>query len=245
MPAAESLRGVVVPVDGSPESARAVPIGLALARRLDVPLSVLTVVRDIRRDAPDRIDELDATLGPLPYGIERRVVQASAIGRTIAEEAGDAIACMATTAELFDDHGLKGSIAELVISAATSPVLVVGPACAEALDVDRIMVAVDPSHDQAALINWAARLAYQLGVELDLVHVDVGDGAALGPKVRRLHLGSDEHVAQRLIAEGDGAMLAVGSHARAGLDRLVQGSVAGAVFRTARQPVLVVGPHAA
>lgn len=244
MSRSESLTAVVVPVDGSPESARAVPTGLTLAQQLKVPLTILTVVRDIRRDAPERIDELDATLGDLPFGIERRVVQASAIGTTIAEESGNAIACMATSAELFDEHGLKGSIAELVIAAATSPVVVVGPACAPELEVDRLVVAVDPSHEQSALVTWSTRLAYQLGVELDLVHVDIGDRAELGPKVRRLQLGIDENVADRLVAEAEGAMLAMGSHARTGLDRLVQGSVAGAVFKAARQPVLVIGPRA-
>lgn len=239
-----SMTGIVVAVDGSAESARAVPIGLALAQRLKVPLSVLTVVRDIRHDGPDRIDELDATLGELPFGIERRIVQADAVATTIAQEADRAIACMATHAAIFDEQGLKGSIAELVINSATGPVLVVGPACTGELAVDRIVVGIDPSHDQAALVAWATRLAYQLDVAVDLVHVDAGDGAALGPKVRRLQPGTDETVAARLIHEADGAMLAVGSHARTGLDRLVRGSVGGAVFGSARQPVLVIGPHA-
>lgn len=240
-----ALRHVVVPIDGSPASARALPLASHLGRVLDVPLSIVSVITDFRSEAGERVAELEDVLDTLPAFVDCRIVQSPATSHVIAEESEDGIVCMATTGRLFDDDGIHGSTVEFVTAAATCPIVVVGPRCAEDPAIDRVVVAVDPSHDQHGLVSWAMRLAYHLGVPVDYVHVDVGDDPSLGPRVRHVGLEPGESVAGALGREADGALLAMGSHGRTGFARLIEGSVAAALLPVVTQPVMILGPRIA
>lgn len=239
------LTRLVVPVDDTPGSTRAIELAARLGAELGLPLSIVSVIDDFRSDAAGRVAELRTLLGTLPDEVERKIVQARAPGRAIAEESTDGIVCMATSAATFDDNGVRGSVTEFVTRVATSPVIVLGPRCPENVSITRVVVGIDPSHEQTGLTHWSTRLAYQLGVPVDFVHVDAGDSAELGPKVRRLDLDASETVAHRLIEEANDALLAVGSHGHSGWQKLMQGSVAAELFANATQPVMVLGPNVA
>ncbi len=236
---------VVVPLDGSEASRAGLVLGRNLAERLDLPLAVISIVEDMRRDAPDRMAALEPLLEELPPNVDQTIVQADAVGQAIAEEAAGALLCMATGADLFQQDRLVGSIAELVVASATGPVVVAGPRYMvdDPMSIARIVVAIDPEHRQSSLTVWATRLGYQLDVPVDFAHVETGEPLSVARRVERLERSEGQTIAERLVSEAEGAMLAVGSHGRRGLIRLSEGSVSGDVFTLATGPVLVLGPN--
>jgi len=240
------VRAVVVPVDGSDESTRALPLASKLAAVLDSELVVVSVVSDFRNEAPALVDRLRDQLQELPATVERRIVQSATVVRTLADESAGGLVCVATTAEPFDDEGFRHSVTDSLIAAATSPVIVLGPKCDDMVSIDRVVVAVDPSHDQEGLAYWSTRLGYDMKVPVDFVHVadsDTGEVSAKDSKVRTLVPSSGQSVAECLIEAADGALLAMGSHGRTGFRRLVQGSVGAAVIPHSGVPVLILGPN--
>ena len=241
--ARSGVRTVVVPVDGSDESVRAVPLGSRLASVLGSELVVVSVISDFRSEAPALVERLRVLLDDLPAAVERRIVQSRTVAATLAEESSGGLVCIATTAEPFDDDGFRHTVTDGLIAAATSPVVVLGPRCPAEAAIARIVVAVDPAHDQDGLLYWSTRLGYELKVPVDLVHVATTDAVDAGPNVRVLGADGAGSVADRLVAETEGALLAMGSHGRTGFRRLIQGSVGAAVIARATAPVLVLGPN--
>jgi nucleotide-binding universal stress UspA family protein len=241
------VRAVVVPVDGTVGSTRAIPLASALAGALDSELVVVSVISDFRSEAPALVDRLDEQLRDLPANVERRIVQSRTIATTLAEESAGGLVCIATTAEPFDDDGFRHTVTDSLIAAATSPVVVLGPHCPDLAPIDRIVVAVDPDHDQDGLLYWSTRIGYEMGVPVDLVHVGGAGSEPAAPKddskVRVLTTAPGQSVADRLLAESDGALLAMGSHGRTGFRRLIQGSVGAAVIPHSQVPVLILGPN--
>lgn len=161
---------VLVPVDGSESSARALPVAWELARRTDAQVRLLSAVTK-EQDLEEREKELaaiDLPDGPAP----RRTVVLDPDPVHAIHDAlrlnGTAVACMAT-------HGrgrsaaLVGSVATEVIARGQDPVILVGP-----LVGDRpgpaagVVTCVDDTPVSAALIplalGWARRLVQPLEV---------------------------------------------------------------------------------
>ena len=133
--------------------------------------------------------------------------------------------------------------------------------------IDRILVATDFSRCSLAALEYAEELARRLGAELLLMHATGApsmpaevsprghDDAArvLAESVERLR---NEGVrARALVRPGAAAeeirrtadaerasLIVVGTHGRSGIARVLMGSVAELVVRTANCPVLTVGP---
>ncbi len=236
---------VVVPVDGTRSSARSLSLAGRLAEWLESELVVVSVIEDFRSEAPARMAWLDDVLSGLPASVERRIVQARSVAATIAEESTDGLVCIATTAEPFDAEGIRHTVTDGLVAAATAPVIVVGPECPAEAGIDRVVVAIDPDHEQDGLVTWATWIGYHLRVPVEFVHVAHAAPPDLGPKVRSLGLADGETVADRLVAEAHGGLLAMGSHGRTGFHRLIAGSVGAAVIPHATTPVLILGPNAA
>jgi nucleotide-binding universal stress UspA family protein len=242
---APAPRTIVVPVDGTDDSVRAIPFAARLADALDSELVVVSVIADFRSEAPALVERLREQLADLTPRVKRRIVQSRTVASTIAEESAGGIVCIATTAQPFDDEGFRHTITDGVVAAATSPVIVLGPECANDVTIERIVVAIDPTHDQKGLAYWSTWLGYQLEVPVEFVHVGTGEAQELGEKVGELHLEEGQTVPERLLEEAAGALLAMGSHGRTGFRRLVQGSVGARVIPHATAPVLILGPEAA
>ena len=238
------VRAVIAPVDGSDESARALPLASRLAGVLGCELVVVSVISDFRSQAPALVERLRGQLHDLPATVERRIVQSATVAKTLAEESAGGLVCIATTAEPFDDEGFRHTVTDSLVAAATSPVVVLGPECHSTAPIDRIVVAIDPKHDQEGLAYWSTRLGYDMKVPVDFVHVAGPIVADCGPKVRVLTPADGQSIADRLLEEAEGALLAMGSHGRTGFRRLIQGSVGAAVIPHSSAPVLVLGPNA-
>lgn len=122
----------------------------------------------------------------------------------------------------------------------------------------KLACAVDLSEPSRVAMEYAAALAKQLGAELTLVHVHAppssvadapeklfqrwcADAEALvgAPVHGRFVSGDPVTEIMRAAAESGCELLIVGTHSRAGLSRVLLGSVAERLVRTAPCPVFV------
>jgi nucleotide-binding universal stress UspA family protein len=180
----------------------------------------------------------------VPASVERRVVQSRLVAGTIAEESVGAIICLATTAEPFDRDGFRHSITEQLVAASASPVIVVGPKCRVDTPLTKVIVAIDPDHNQTGLAYWATHVGYALGIPVEFLHIADEPPRDLRSNVRHGQPAEGQSVAECLNEHASGALLAMGSHGRTGFRRLVQGSVGAAVISTSTEPVMILGPNA-
>ena len=158
---------VVVPVDGSPFSERALPVAAQLAQEVGAPLHLIEVVAK-PRDAEGAIhylDDLAHRYGAAGWDATRGDDTAHAI---LSATGGDSpgLPCLATHGR-DRSNALLGSVASAVLDRTTRPVLLVGPKARPPCAGDApIVVAVDGTVDDGAVVDVAARWARALGRRL-------------------------------------------------------------------------------
>jgi len=163
------LRRIVVPIDGSPFSERALPIATWAARALGTPLHLVEVV--VRRDGSEHashyLDDLARRHTAASWDVARGDDPAAAIV-TVTEAGRPSLICLAT-------HGrdrsasILGSMAMRVLDRTADPVMLVGPnARPPCADDAPVVVAVDGTHHDPAVVRvatqWAVRLRRRLVV---------------------------------------------------------------------------------
>lgn len=163
------LHRIVVPVDGSPFSERALPVAAWAARALVAPLHLVEVVSP--GAAPERaihyLDDLARRLGAASWGVARGDDPGWAIvAATHLDHPG--LACLATHGRDRSAAAL-GSVARQVLDRATEPVMLVGPKARPPGAGDApVVVAVDGGPGDPAVVgvgvDWAARLSRPLVV---------------------------------------------------------------------------------
>lgn len=161
---------VLVPVDGSESSARALPVAWELARRLDAQVRLLSAVAK-EQDLQHREEELAALDLPDGRALRRTVVldpdPVHAIHDALLVNR-PAVACMAI-------HGrgrsaaLVGSVATEVVARGHDPLVLVGPLVGDRRGpAAGVVTCVDDTPASAALIplalGWARRLVQPLEV---------------------------------------------------------------------------------
>jgi nucleotide-binding universal stress UspA family protein len=153
---------ILVPLDGSRFSERALPVAIWLAERLDADIHLFSAVATVG-ELVARDEQLAEYQIPGP-SVEREVVvdldPAGAIHEAL-RRLGDAVACMAS-------HGrgrsaaLIGSVATDVVARGRDPLIVVGPMIDERFPGSNVLVCVDETPGSAALLpigqRWAALL---------------------------------------------------------------------------------------
>ena len=190
----------------------------------------------------------------------------------VAEELGDAAVCLTTRARRVVTDALLGSTADAVVRSRRRPTVLVGPVCADdpPSRITRVVTPLDDSASSEVIVDHAARWARQLGVPLTLLHVAEppgrGEDEPLPPELQammdRLHAlavslqseGTDAdwevipgwdpalRLVQHLETEPT-SLVAMATHGRSGLARLLLGSVTAATVRRAPSPVLTLRPH--
>jgi nucleotide-binding universal stress UspA family protein len=167
----ERVEVVLVPLDGSGFSLRAVPVAARLAGKLEAGIVLFSAV-PTEDDVAARRAELDAVLPPCLGPVRRSVVvsldPAGAIHEELRRRGRDrSLVCMAS-------HGrgrsaaLVGSVATEVVARGHDPLVVVGPHPDEHPGGHGVMVAVDDSPVSASLLpiglGWAGLLDEPLTV---------------------------------------------------------------------------------
>jgi nucleotide-binding universal stress UspA family protein len=164
---------IVVPIDGSELSARAIPIAAVIARASGAGIRLVGVARDETELAwmYDRVhDAKPLVAAPIPEA--EVLVGGDPEGRLLelASDSGNVL-CFASHDHVEPVAALLHSVGSHLIERATEPLLVVGPnANAEALAGD-VVVALDGVGDPEPLLSAASAWARRLGATLRIVTV--------------------------------------------------------------------------
>jgi nucleotide-binding universal stress UspA family protein len=258
---------LIVPVDGSETSERAVSVAQTLAGQIgNCDIVVLAACRADDEHALHAY--LDALVERLGTDVTRsdlvdEVDPAVAIARA-AENATDPMICMATHGRGRLAAPLLGSVATAVLREVSAPVVLVGPQCEPAWwhDPPRVVACWcgEPSN---SILLPARELTEALGGELwiesvfhpldthmaenpsgefepALAHIGPGVEAHLLPLTSEYAAGAIARSARELPA----TLLAMSTHARIGIARAALGSVTMDVVHHSPCPVLVLrGPR--
>jgi len=264
------IRTVYVPLDGSELAQAALKPGVALAARAGAELVLLTTrwpgagVDTPRNYLDARIAFLDHPARPLLV-LDREPEDAIVLA---ANEPG-AMICMATHGRGAVRAAVLGSVAEAVMRESAAPVVLVGGQFSpewELVDSPVVIAALDGSKPSLAAAHAAGDVAAAITARVRVVEVLRPSDVITVGELRDAEVEMLEDVVDRLTTLGvpagyevlDGfdaadmlvqdardhraAFLALASHGRTGLGRVVLGSVAVKTVRHAPCPVLVVGP---
>lgn len=262
---------VVVPLDGSTFAERALRPAAEVARRAGAHVVVMTaryggVVVEPRRYLEEAartagIDDAESVV------VEGRLAATAIAG--VACEHPEAAVVMTTHARERLGRALFGSVAEEILREAKDAALLIGPSVPdEPMHPDELIVCLDGSAVANAILPFAAAWARDLHLDVVLLRVSESDpepgrdsllkGQLTRSKRRLVRRGLEpkhgsvrcEVLHHRDAAEAilefsrnhPSALLALTTHGRTGLARLTAGSVAIAVVRDARTPVLLTRP---
>lgn len=265
---------LLVPLDGSERSARALPVATALGARLGVPVAVVDCVPPAFRVEAERewVEAHTEAMGGLAeQEVHATIDVVNDILATAAATPGTVL-CLSSHGASGVGKVVFGSVSLELILASPAPVVVVGPEVEVPTSFDTIQVAFDASASGGrtldVAVDWATRLratpwlTHVLGEVPDLDAPEAGDVAGDLAEDGPLFRAAGGLRAQGIDAEWDvlhgrrtadsltdwarghdPALLVVGCHRRALLDRVL-GTVTGRVIQLAPRPVLVVGPSA-
>jgi nucleotide-binding universal stress UspA family protein len=253
---------LVVPLDGSEYSERALPIAEALAMKTGGGLVLVSVPFHGPVDPRGYLEEQATRITQCPVELftSDDFVAPGAIQHAL--EAGeDRIACMTTHGRGSWRWAAVGSVAEEVIRSTTRPLLLVGRNCrADFLKRGpNLLVCVDSTVAAATLApavhTWAQTLSLRVHLAIVVHPLDVPSAEQpeqlLGPLVEALgptdvdgaELLRATYVAGALVDYADdltAALIAMSPHARTGASRFMLGSKTMAILHQASCPALVV-----
>jgi len=183
---------VLIPLDGSPLSERAISHAILLARGLDAPITLLSVVEpDQNRDEHWFSDYLKIKVQEIETGGDQAEYQVK-IGNVadeilnMAEEEKASLVVMSTHGRSGVSRWQLGSITHKVVLESYVPLLLIKTgAISETTDIERhreILVAVDGSVSSEAIIPCACRFAHAL--QKDVILFCVNESTELGRHVR-------------------------------------------------------------
>jgi nucleotide-binding universal stress UspA family protein len=149
-PGAPLLDEIVVPLDGSRVSERAVPIAADLAVRVGGGLRLLTTKADVGEHSPSfYLDTVAATVADVVEVATDVVLDAEPAGSILdAMHRGQVGVCMTTHARGRLLGALHESIAETIVAARSGPVFLIGPSCTSSrLGDGPVLVGLDGTAD--------------------------------------------------------------------------------------------------
>jgi len=258
---------VVLPLDGSDVSLRALPVAERLAATFAAELVLLTTptTTDTEGVAPVWLEDVRASVGSerTRAVVSRSLFAVDGIVDTV-RGLDDVLLCMATHGRGRLGTTILGSVARDVVKSVGVPVVLVGPHCPTEgpAATGPLVVGHDGSPASDAVVpaacDWARAAA--LDVVVVSVHhpLDVESARAPAPRaeeavqhfrdagvgVELRAVASSYPVGAILdvVEEVGATALAVSTHGRSGLGWVVLGSVAGSLVHAAPCPVLVVRP---
>lgn len=263
------VKRLIVPVDGSTESWRALDVALPLARRCVAPILVVEVALS-EADVATIDASLSAQIDARQLGdVEVTTAVIPAIG-TVAETLADLMEQRPDATVVMASHGrgrsaaVLGSVAEDLLHREFGPILVVGPAVVAADFEGPIIVTVDGSDLSEEALPLGAAWAIELGLTPWVVEVNAPstfssehlvEASYTSRMARTLrsmsgHQTEFEVLHDRHPHDGvaefardiDASMIVAATHGRTGFARLRSGSEAAAFVRRAPCPVLLIRP---
>jgi nucleotide-binding universal stress UspA family protein len=251
---------LVVPLDGSEHSERALPVAQSIAERIGGGLVLVSAQFRGPLDPSEYLEEQAAQVSLCPVELHptKHENSLAAISHVL-NEADDRVVCMSTHGRGSWRWAALGSVAEAVVKRTDRPVVLVGRHCRNDFLVrgNDLFVCADHA-DMAAGIAptarvWSHMLHLDLRVGIVVHPLDVPSAqhpdavlepiaTALGVPLAEAILLRDNFIAGGLADCADempAAMMAIHTHARRGVSRFVMGSETMAVVHLAPCPVLV------
>lgn len=241
---------------------------VVLVRAVPVPLSRREIppLRPDDRAARAYLDRAASLLQD--YGYRVRTIVAVGDPADVILEAAEkeepTLIVMATHGATGLKRVLYGSVAEAVLRRTTIPVLIVHPfqpggllkpLRVATLPIRRILVPVDPDSFVRAALPAVGSLAERFDAMILMVHAMAPEKGGRLDRLRsvagvleargipvdfRFHEGDPVRAILGIAEEENVDLVAMASHGRRGLSRLLRGSVTEAVLRRSRRPLLVV-----
>ncbi len=263
------VQHLIVPVDGSDASWRAVDVAVALAQRSDATIDVIEVVFD-QHDIPETEAHLSERLGQHDTADVPVTTHVRVAAESVAQVLGNEVEQHPEVTVVLASHGrgrsaaLLGSVTEELLERIFGPVLVVGPHVTTSGFDGPILVTVDGSDASESVLPLAAAWGIELGIEPWIIEVaepgthgsaDVSESAYPARLARTLTRDSG-HPVQFEVLHGEHvhdevadfarslnvSLIVASTRGRTGMSRFVIGSTAAAIVRHAPCPVLLVRP---
>lgn len=261
---------LLVPIDGSELSARAVPIARLLASQLGADLAFVAVAT-----FDDETRLLGQAVAAAAEGFDSVVLDGDDVAGEILRAAGTlpgTVVCMASHGR-GRSAGILGSVASEVVARTREPVILIGPRVERRSPVERLVACVDGSRDSEDVLPVAAGWAGSLGAPLSIVTVAEplpepvsagrrSDTDPSAPRAPERYLRSLASVLEEsgvsvetrtlydpvgvaaglsgFLEQHPSSLVALATHARTGLRRLAQGSTAATLVHKLEAPVLLV-----
>jgi nucleotide-binding universal stress UspA family protein len=262
---------VIACLDGSPLAEKILPLARGLAAAKDGKLAILRVVADIAELAAEEDylrdcgRQYNAKLSLLVGADTAATIVAHLANRS------HALAVLTTHGRTAWGEAILGSVALQIIRRAQRPVITFCPIEKTAVapaTIANIVVALDGSALSETILPYAVEMAQALAATLLLVqvlpsqpaapvlasHGDLNEAAYLHAKItaikKRYNLSAQWEVLHgdaapaicRYVSTLPNTLLAMTTHARAGIERALLGSVAAACVRRAATPLLLYWP---
>jgi nucleotide-binding universal stress UspA family protein len=253
---------VVVPLDGSERSQRALQPAAWLAKRSGADLHLITTCFSDDTTTEKAFLERSADLLPGDH-VTTQVVRPTfpyyGIIETV-EGSPEGLLVMSTHGRTGASRVLLGSVADDVMTQTTAPVVLIGPECQPIKDdADELLVCLDDSTEALAALPLAADWAKQLDINARIVNVDDPQRAAVvtpgeGPASDALATLRDADIsatfsllrngspARAIVAHAKArhaALIVMMTHSRGGFRARAMGTVTGEVVKHSPCPVLV------
>jgi nucleotide-binding universal stress UspA family protein len=263
------IQHLIVPVDGSDASWRAVDVAVQLARRGDASIDVIEVVFD-QHDIDEAASRLSERLEQHDTSGVKVTTDVRLAHESVAQAIADEVEQHPEVTVVLASHGrgrsaaLLGSVTQELLERIFGPVLVVGPHVDHCTFEGPVLATVDGSAAAESVLPLAAAWGIELGGEPWIVEVsdpatgvsgDVAESAYPARLARNLARESGhpvqfevlhgEHVHDEVAdfaASLHASLIVSSTRGRTGLSRFVIGSTAAAIVRHAPCPVLLVRP---
>ena len=267
------FKEIILAAEGNDNDNAALPFVAGLADQLKLPLAVLSVASaaeaaNARRKQLEAMLAHHALKGAKIEIIEG-ADPAAALVEILGQRAGS-LCCMATHARAPAGEAVFGSVSAKVVRAGVAPVVLFGPgfSAQRAPKTANLVVCLDSSPLSEAILPTAAAIAKGADARICLVEMvqsHPGVRAASEPVLESAYVRKQaEKLASEYGINADwealhgkrpsdaiadfarhlpSPMIALTTHGRTGLSRLIAGSVAQRVIRHADCPVLVLRPE--
>ena len=260
---------LIAATDGSAQGGMALVGAAQLAGRTNADLYVFHAAGDMGGEAAVRRQVAELLEG-IPFQLEIRNLIAgtptspAGLVHEFAEEVGDSLVVVGTHGRSGIKAALLGSTTAELVSRPGQATVVYGPHAEAPIEVNRVVACVDGSQFSELSLAEAALWCAALKVPMVIVqvvppdlpsYVAVFENAYVRNLSRELeglgsqaiesevlHSGSPAKAILESFGKDPASMLVMATHGRVGFKRVIVGSVASAVVRGARGPVVLIRP---
>lgn len=244
---------VLVPIDLTDESARALPVAAAMARRAQAEIVALLVTSKHGDPELDRFEATEFLDRHGGHGVDVWLDPGDDVAEAIATHAREQsmLVCMSSHGRGAVGELMVGSVATAVERQRVGPVMLVGPEVMGWTEPSSLLVCCDDSQAASALVPLAREWCEAMNLRPEVVHVQVPGGrpgrrtairvaSALNVPVGLQSGSVPAWTIAELAAERPGAVVMVATATTGRMARLLRGSTTRDLVAKSTVPVVAV-----